>query len=322
MISRRQFVGGAAGLAAAGSAPLAFAQAYPSRPVRFLLGYAAGSGPDLIARFYAERLRPLMKTIVVENKPGAGGNIAAEQVARAKPDGYTLHPTGGGSLAAAPVIYREVPFDVERDLVVVAMLARQHTLLVVGANSPAKDMNELSAILKAKGDKGRWGSAIPTARVLGTLYSQSIGVAPVEVQYKTSADWIPDLANDMLDFAFIDSASGLGHARQGRIRALAGSSATRISALPDIPTMKSFGVDVDMASWWAVYAPAATPEPLQDQINQWFNEQSATPEAKAFLNGIGNEPWPLPRREAEAYHLEEVKNWARYVKIAGIQPQG
>ncbi|HEY8579469.1 MAG TPA: tripartite tricarboxylate transporter substrate binding protein [Beijerinckiaceae bacterium] len=319
-VTRRSLVGGA--LACGLVRPAAAADDYPSRPVRFVLGYAAGSGPDLISRFFADRLKTHLRTVVVENKPGFGGNLGADQVARSKPDGYTLHPTGGTSLAAAPAIYRNVPFDVRRDLVMVAMFARQPTLLVVGHTSPAKTLAELSQILREKGDRGRWGSAIPTARVLGALYQQSIGVKAVEVQYKTSADWIADLNAGSLDFAFIDAASGLGHARQNRIRPLAGSSGQRTAAIPDVPAMREGGVDIDVSSWWCVYAPAQTPDAILDKLHGWIDAEVRSPEAKAFLANIGNDPWSMTRAEAQAYHLEEVDRWAHYAKVAGIEPQG
>ncbi|MDB5596158.1 MAG: Extra-cytoplasmic solute receptor [Hyphomicrobiales bacterium] len=204
----------------------------------------------------------------------------------------------------------------------VAMLSRQPTLLVVGQPSPARTLAELSAILREKGDKGRWGTAIPTARVLGALYSHSIGVKPVEVQYKTSADWIADLNGGSLDFAFIDAASGLGHARQNRIRALAGSSGDRTAAIPDVPSMREGGIDIDVSSWWAIYAPSGTPDPVLDRLHGWITEEVRSPEANAFLANIGNDPWPLSRAEAQAFHLQEVDNWSRYAKLAGIEPQG
>jgi tripartite-type tricarboxylate transporter receptor subunit TctC len=158
--------------------------------------------------------------------------------------------------------------------------------------------------------------------VLGTLYGRSIGARPVEVQYKTSADWIPDLNAGTLDFAFIDAASGLGHARQNRLRPLAGSGADRTAAIPDVPSLKESGVNVDLASWWAIYAPSQTPQRILDQLHSWIDKEVQAPEARAFLSNIGNDPWSLPRNEAQAYHLADVDRWASFAKLAGIEPQG
>jgi len=146
------------------------AQAYPSQDVHFIVGFAAGSGPDVIARFVAEKMRvSLKRTIIVENKVGAIGNIATEYVARAKRDGYTIYITGGSALAASGHLFKNPPVDVSTAFDTVATLSRQPTLLVVGPNSPAKSLPELTAMLKEKGDKASYGTAFSTARVLGAL---------------------------------------------------------------------------------------------------------------------------------------------------------
>ncbi|MDT2020597.1 tripartite tricarboxylate transporter substrate binding protein [Methylocella sp. CPCC 101449] len=320
-IDRRAFV--VSGLSVAALYPAAAqAQAYPSKDVHFVLGYAPGSGPDVIARFFAEKLRPVLKTVVVENKPGAGGNIAAEYVARAKPDGYTLHPTGGGSLAASPATYKKMSFDVANDLTMVAMFSRQPTLMVVGPNSPVKTLADLTKVLREKGDKASYGTAFPTARVLGSLYADSIGAKPLDVQYRTSADWITDLGNGALDFAFIDSASGVGHANAGRVRIIAVSTGERSAAMPQYPTMREQGFDIDIASWWSVFAPARTPAAILDPLHGWITDVVRTDDARRFLFSIGNEPWPMSRADAQAFYLKEIKDWADYFRRAGIEKQG
>jgi tripartite-type tricarboxylate transporter receptor subunit TctC len=174
--------------AAASIAPRdAGAQAYPSQDVHFVVGFAAGSGPDTIARFVAEKMRPALgRTIIVENKVGAGGNIATEYVARSKPDGYTIYITGGSALAASGHLYKNPPVNVLTAFDTVATFSVQPVLMVVGPNSPAKTLPELTAILKKKGDKASYGVAFPSARVAGALYNQKAGLKAVEVQYRTS----------------------------------------------------------------------------------------------------------------------------------------
>src|SRR6476646_2249705 len=225
----------------------AFAQTYPSQDIHFIVGFAPGSGPDLIARWIAEKIRPHLdnRTILIENKVGAGGNIATEYVARAKPDGYVIYVTGGSALAASGHLFKHPPVDVTKAFESIATLARQPTLVVVGPNSPYKSVTELQAGMKSKSDKASYGTAFPTARVLGAMLRDSAGGKAVEVQYRTSADWINDLASGTLDFAIIDSASGGGHARQGRIRIVAVSTADRFSTMPEVPTLKESGVDVN-----------------------------------------------------------------------------
>jgi tripartite-type tricarboxylate transporter receptor subunit TctC len=222
--------------------PVAAAQEYPSRDIRFIVGFAAGSGPDTIARFLSEKLRPrLNQPMIVENKVGAVGNIATEYVARAKPDGYTLYITGGTALAASGFLFKNQPVDVAKAFDTVATLSKQPTLLVVGANSPAKALPDLTAILKQKGEKGTYGTAFPSARVLGALYKQAAGLQAVEVQYRTSKDWVNDLNSGTIDFAFIDSVSGVGLGKEGRLRILAGTTGERTASLPDVPTMREAG---------------------------------------------------------------------------------
>jgi tripartite-type tricarboxylate transporter receptor subunit TctC len=320
-VDRRSLVFGAS--AAAVLPPtIALGQSYPDRDVHFVVGYAPGSGPDLIARFFADKLRPAMKTVVVENKTGAGGNIAAEYVARAKPDGYTLHPTGGSSLAASPSLLKRMSFDVARDLVMVAMFARQVTLLVVRPESPVKTLSDLSALLKEKGEKASFGTAFPAARVLGILYADSIGAKPVEIQYRTSADWLSDLANGSLDFAFIDSAAGIGHATAGRFRVIAVSSGERSKVMPQYPTMRESGFDIDIPSQWCVFAPARTPDSILDRLHDWITDVVQSEEARKFLFSLGNEPWPMSRADAQAFFIKQIGDWEGYVRRARIEKQG
>jgi tripartite-type tricarboxylate transporter receptor subunit TctC len=204
----------------------------------------------------------------------------------------------------------------------VATLARQPTLIAVAPNSPYKTVQNLLDGLKRKGDNASFGVAFPTARVLGALIARAGGGKAVEVQYRTSADWINDLASGNVEFGVIDAASGTGHARQNRIRIVAVSTAERFPAMPDVQTMKEGGIDVDLPSWWAAWAPAGTPQPVLDQLHAAFTEVVKSDEAKKFFNSITNEPWPTTRAQAHQAYLKEYRNWGDYVRIANIEPQG
>lgn len=299
------------------------AQDYPAQDIHFIVGFAPGSGPDVITRWVAEKMRPVIgRTIVVENRVGAGGNIATEYVARAKTDGYTVYMTGGGALAASGHLFRNLSMDVSKAFENVAMLARQPTLLVVGPNSPYKTVADLQAGLKAKGSKASYGTAFPTARVLGAMVKDSAGGQAIEVQYRTSADWINDLAAGTLDFAFIDAASGTGHAAQNRIRIMAVSMADRFVTMPDVPTLKEAGIDVDVSGWWAAFVATGTPKPIVEKLHKAFTEVVTSPEAKTFFNGITNEPFTMSQPDAQKFYLKEYKDWGDYVRIAKIEPQG
>jgi tripartite-type tricarboxylate transporter receptor subunit TctC len=302
----------------------AFAQAYPSQDIHFIVGFAPGSGPDLITRWVADKIKPHLnnRTIVVENKVGAGGNIATEYVARAKPDGYVIYITGGSALAASGHLFKNPPVDVTKAFESIATLARQPTLIAVGPNSPYNTVTDLQAALKTKGDKASFGTAFPTARVLGAMIRDSAGGKAVEVQYRTSADWINDLASGSLEFGIIDAASGSGHARGKRLRILAVSTTDRFVTMPEVQTLKEAGIDVDVAGWWAAYAPAGTPAAILDQLHTAFTAVVKSPEAKVFFNGITNDPWPMSRAQAHQIYLKEYKDWGEYVRIAKIEPQG
>lgn len=313
----------AAGLMLFPNARYANAQTYPSQDIHFIVGFAAGSGPDVIARFLAEKMRAKFnRTVIVENKVGAVGNIATEYVARAKPDGYTIYITGGSALAASGHLLENPPVDVSTAFDVVATLSRQPTLMVVGPNSPAKTLSELTAILKTKGDKASYGTAFPTARVLGALYREKAGLGAVEVQYRTSKDWVNDLISGTVDFAFIDAVSGVGLAKEGRVRVMAGSTPERSAALPEVPTMKEGGVAIDMPGWWAAFTPAGTPKPILDQLHTAFSEIISTNEGRKFFTVLGNDTWTTTLEDAREIYLKEYKDWGGYVKVAKIEPQG
>jgi len=298
------------------------AQTYPSQDVHMVVGFAAGSGPDIVARFLANELRPkLGKPILVENKPGAVGNIATEYVAKSKPDGHTLYMTGGSTLAAATYLFKNQTVDA-RTLEIAATMASAPILMVVAANSPHQKLADLSAALKAKGDKASYGTAFPTARVAGAIYRDSIGGKAVEVQYKTSSDWINDLTSGNIDFAFIDATAGLGLSKAGRFRVIAVSTAKRSTAMPDFPTITESGVKLDIGSWWAVFAPQGTPKPVLEKLHTDISDVVRTDEAKKFFSSTGYDTWITTAQEARAAYLKEFKDWAEYVKIAKIEPQG
>ncbi len=299
------------------------AQTYPSQDVRLVVGFAAGSGPDVIARFVADKLKNhLNRTIIVENKVGAVGNIATEYVARAAPDGHTLYLTGGNALAASGHLFKNPPVDVSKAFDTVATLTKQPQMLVVGPNFPAKTLPELTAVLKTKGDKATYGTAFPSARVAGAYYRQMAGTQAVEVQYRTSRDWLNDLTSGAVDFAFIDATSGVGLAKEGRVRVVAVTTLERSAAMPEYPTMKEGGVALDMPGWWAVFGPAGMPKPVVDQLNKALSDITRSEEGKTFFTRLGSDIWITTPAEGHAYYLKEYKDWGDYIRIANIEPQG
>jgi tripartite-type tricarboxylate transporter receptor subunit TctC len=195
-------------------------------------------------------------------------------------------------------------------------------MVVVGPNSPVKSLTELTALLKQKGDKAAYGTAFPSARVAGAMYKKFANLNATEVQYRTSKDWVNDLTSGAIDFAFIDSTSGVGLAAENRVRVVALTMGERSKALPQYPTMKEGGVPLDMPGWWAVFAPAGTPKPVIEQLNKGFSQVVTSDEGRAFFTKLGNDPWVTTPAEGHAFYLKEFKDWGEYVRVAKIEPQG
>ncbi|HWL04944.1 MAG TPA: tripartite tricarboxylate transporter substrate binding protein [Xanthobacteraceae bacterium] len=322
-ISRRDVTKGLS--VAAGAALIAkpaIAQSYPSGDVHFVCGFAAGSGADVIVRWYTEKLRPLMgKNIIVENRPGALSNIGTQYVMRAKPDGHTILVNGGNSVAAnMSLLSNPGPNPVEA-LQMVGTLNRSTMMIGVRADSPIKTIQELTAAMKEKGDKASYAYANPASRVIGALYRERAGLAAVEVPYKTGAEFLNDLYSGNIDYAVPDNILGLAQLRAGRMRLLAVGSGTRLEAASDIPTLTESGYAMDVRSWWCMLVPKATPRPIVDQLNTWINQIASTPEAKEFCNSIAADPWVTKPEEGQAYLAQQIKDWAEFAKIAKIEPQ-
>ena len=315
---------GAIALTALAAAPQAAqAQAYPSQDVQFICGFAAGSGADIIVRYFADKLRPLMnRTIVVQNKPGAIGNIATEFVARSKPDGHTIYVTGANSVAANMHLFKKPPVDAATALQIAATINNATMMVAVRADGPIKTVADLTAAMKEKGDRATYAYANPTSRVLGAMYKEKAGLKAVEVGYRTGADYLNELYSGKIDFAVVDNVQGMAQANAGRMRLLAVGADKRMQAAPDLPTMTELGYPMNIRSWWAALVPSGTPKPVVNQLNVWFSQVVATEETKKFLNGIASDPWIAKPEEAQAYFLQQIKDWAEYVRIANIEPQG
>ena len=304
-------------------APGAFAQDYPNQDIRFICGFPAGSGADVLVRYFAEKVRPLAnRTIIVENKVGAAGNIAAVYTARAKPDGYTVYVHAASAIAANMHLFKKPPIDATKDLQIAAGVNKQPFMVVVAANSPYKTLAELTAAMKAKGDKASYAQSNTSGKVMGELYKQATGIKAVEVAYRTANDSLNDFASGVVDYGMLDPVSALSQTRAGRLRMLAVSTAKRMQAVPDLPTMAEAGVPgVELLTWFAAMVPSATPRPIIDKLNGWFNQVLATDETKKFLNNFGGDPFVTTPEDGQALFRQHVKDWEGFVKAAKIAPQ-
>jgi tripartite-type tricarboxylate transporter receptor subunit TctC len=298
------------------------AQTYPSQDIRLICAFPAGSGADVLVRYFSEKLRPLVnRTVIVENKAGAGGNIAQEYVARAKPDGYTIYVHAATAVAANQHLFKKPSIDAAKALQVAASINRQPFMLVVDAKSPYKTVAELTEAMKKKGDKATYASAAPTGSIMGEIYKDVTGIKAVEVSYKTAPDSVNELLSGKLDYGMHDPVFSLAQQREGRLRILAVSTGTRLEANPDLPTMTESGVPMDLTGWWAAMLPAGAPKPIIDQVNAWFTEMVKTDENKKFLNGFGGDPFINTPDAGQALFLKAIKDWGDYVRIAKIVPQ-
>jgi len=323
-VSRRAVTRG--GLAAAAATALgkrALAQQYPSQDVHFICAFPAGGGADLITRYMAEKMRPLMgRTIIVENKPGALGNIATEYIARSKPDGHTVLIQGASAVAAANAILRHPTVDVSKAIRLAGTINRQATMLSVHAAKPWKTLADLTAALKEKKDKATYGTSNPVGKVMSAIYRKTMGLELVEVLYKAAPDMVNDLVSGSLDFVTADSVFTVGQERAGVVRPLALSSGEPLKASAGVPTMTQCGVPMDLTSYFAAIVPAATPDPIVEQLGKWVAEVVGSEETRKFLGDTASDPWVTTPAEAQAYYLKDIENWKNYVKIANIEQQG
>ena len=325
MINRRDFSLGAGGLLTAALAPsFATAQSgdYPNQDIHVVTGFPPGSGADVLTRYFADKLRPIAnRTVLVENKVGASGAIAVKYSAMAKPDGYTMYLSAGSATAAQMHLFKTPPVDVIKDFTIAATLNKQAFMIVVDARAPYKTIAELTAAVKKKGKDANWAVAAPSGIVLGEMYKAKAGLEAVEIRYKDASESLNDMLSGRVDYGSHDPVFSLAQAREGRLRILAHSAGQRLQSMPDIPTMTESGVPMDLTGWWAVHLPSATPKPIINQINKWFNQILATQETKEFLNKFGGDPFISTPEDAQALFVREDKAWGEYVKIAKIEPQ-
>ncbi len=311
-------------LASALAAAPGFAQDYPQRDIRVLVGFPAGTGADILTRYFTERLSAKAgKPVVIENRPGALGSIASEAVARARPDGYTLLSTGAnGSHAANIVLLKKLPYDPVKDFTPVTTYAKLAFIMVVDPKrTPATSIAELTTFLKAK-PNANFGATSPTNTAAGELYKKIAGLNVLQVPYKATQDAVNDLHGGLIDFIFIDAVFSLERARSGQFRALAVTTAERTSWAPEIPGMREAGLPgFDLAPWWAFFGPPGMPDAITGKLVGWINEITNMPETKAFLARTGADPFPGTPQSTAAHLNAEIEKWTSILRAANIEPQ-
>jgi tripartite-type tricarboxylate transporter receptor subunit TctC len=312
---------GAAALALA--APAARAQDYPSKPITIVVPFAAGSGTDQSARIYGQAVSEHLKLpVVVDNKGGASGFIAAQHVAKAPPDGYTVFMTTNTTQVANPFLFKTVPYDPVKDFTPIALLAKGQMLLLVRPDAPYKSLADLLAAAKKTPGKLNFGSGSSSSQVAGELLKQLAGVNVTNVPYKSNPQAITDLIGGQFDFMFADAPTAVPQVQGGKLRALAASGARRLAAAPDVPTVAEAGVKgYDMSYWFAVYGPAGLPAAVVQRLSEAFAKASESPEVKAFqAKTSGEVAFSTPEGLAQ-FQAADMKKWAQVIRAAGIEPQ-
>lgn len=297
---------------------------YPSRPITFQVGYAAGTGIDTTARFYAERIREATgQPVLVVNKVGAFGNLAASETQRAAPDGYTVLVTPNGTMTTNGFLMKKMPFDPVKDFVPVAPIARWGAILLVNPkNTAVSSVAELTELMKSQPGKLNFASGNFTGQAAGELYKMRAGVQAVHVPYKSVPAALTDLNGGQLNFMFADVLTGLPQARSGRLRALAVTTPKRLAAAPEIPTMAEAGVpDYELVNWFGVFLPAGAPEPVVRRLADLFNAVTASSAARDFYARVGGEPLAGSPDDLRKLVASDTPAWGRLVKAAGIEPE-
>ena len=319
---RRRFLHLATGAAALPAVSrIAWAQTYPSRPVRIIVPFPAGQASDSIARLMGQSLSErLGQAFVIENRTGAGGNIGTEAVVRAPPDGYTLLLAGLSSAINA-TLYKKLNFDFIRDIAPVASIGGGPYVMVVNPSVPAKTVPEFIVYAKANPGKINMASSGNGAvsHVFGELFKMMTGVNLVHVPYR--GGYVPDLLGGQTQVVFGTIASCIQLISAGKLRALAVTTATRSPALPDVPVMGEFVPGYEASQWYGLGAPRNTPAEVIGKLNKEINAVAADPNMKARLAGLGVDPMSMTSAEFGKFIADETEKWGKVIRAANIKAE-
>jgi tripartite-type tricarboxylate transporter receptor subunit TctC len=323
-LHRRVFLQGAAGAAAwPAVSRIAWAQGYPSRPVRLFVGFPPGGPGDIIARLIAQRLQErLGQPFLIENRPGAGSNIGTEAVVKAPPDGHTLLLVSSANSINA-TLYDKLNFNFLRDIAPVAGISREPNVLVVNPSVPVTTVAELIAYAKANPGKiamASAGNGTPP-HVAGELFKMMTGIDIVHVPYRGGAPALTDLLGGQVQVFFGTSSASIEYIRSGKLRALAVTTATRSEALPDLPTVGEFLPGFEASTWFGLGAPKNTPAEIVAKLNGEINAALADAKVKARLRDLGGTVLALSSPDFGNLIAEDTDKWAKVVTFAGIQPE-
>ncbi|KDP87253.1 MULTISPECIES: tripartite tricarboxylate transporter substrate binding protein [Cupriavidus] len=315
----------AAAAVAAAVLPLtASAQAsWPSKPITYVVPFPPGGTTDTLARLIGQRLgQALGTTVVVENRPGAGGNIGSDFAAKAAPDGYTIL---GGTISSHAInasLYPKMPYDVVKSFAPITLIGTNANVLVVSAGSPFKTVTDIVAEAKARPDTLAFASAGngTSQHLAGELFKSLAGIKLTHIPYKGSGPAIQDVMAGQVPMMFDTTVVAAQHIDSGKLRALAVTSAKRIKSMPNVPTMAEAGVaGYELESWQAIFAPANTPKPIVDRLYREISAIIKTPDMQARLEKLGMEPSGMAPEQFAGFQRSEIGKWAKVVKGADIR---
>ena len=302
---------------------VAAAQAYPDRPVKLIVGFPPGTGPDILTRLVGQKLEAgLKQSVVVDNRAGAGGQIATQAVAKSQPDGYTLLVGEVGSIAIAPPAFSKLPYDPAKELAVVAEVARSDFLLVVPVQSPHKTVADFVKAGKASKDSvnfATFGAGTP-GHFGGEMLAEQGGFKVEPIHYRATGDAITAIVSGQVEGAFVSTALGAAQIKGGKMRALATTAKARSPLLPDVPTFTEAGMPkVDFSAWFAIFAPANTPAPILEALSKQAVDAAQSAEVKQKLTDAGFTVTGTSRAEADKMVKSEFPRWAAIVKQSGFK---
>jgi len=310
-------------LAASTLCSAALAQAWPSKPIRILVPFPPGGGTDVIARETSQRVAAATGwTFIIDNKPGAGGNLGVDAAAKSPADGYTLVLGQTSNLAINPSLYAKMPYDSQKDLVPIVLVANAPLVMVTGASSPYRTLAD--AVKAAKAKPGHVNFASPgngtVAHLTSELFQKAAGIQTQHVPYKGAAQALTDVISGQVELYMSSVPTLIGQIKQGKLRALAVTSASRVDDLPNVPTINESGYKgFDAVTWFGLLAPAGTPKEVVTRLNAEFNKALKQPELAKRLSDEGADPAGGTPEQFAALIKEEIPRWGKVVKDSGAK---
>lgn len=300
----------------------AMAQTYPNKPIRLVVTFPTGGAPDILARLFSEKAQ-LGQPVVIDNKPGAGGNIGSDIVAKSVGDGHTIVMGTVGTHSINGALYEKMPYDMVKNFTPISLIASAPNLLVVNNDVPVKTVNELIAYMKANPNKLSYASpGIGTSvHMSGELFKSMTGTSMTHVPYKGRQFYVPDLLGGSVQLVFDNMPSALPLAKEGKIRAIAQTTAKRSAAAPDVPTVAESLPGFEAITWFAMFAPANTPKPVIDRLNAEVLRVFKLPEVAERMKTLGLEAVLSSPDELAKYQATEIVKWAKVVKESGAKAE-